>query len=45
MLKQTEKRGHSAREDFKTVSAPWHKPPQRYTELRTTTGPPPKNGQ
>ena len=35
MLKQTEKRGHRAREDFKTLSAPWYKP-QSYTELRTT---------
>ena len=37
MLKQTEKRGHRAREDFKTFSAPWYKP-QSYTELRTTPG-------
>ena len=40
MLKQTEKRGQRAREDFKTPSAPWYKP-QSYTELRTTPGPPP----
>ena len=40
MLKQTEKRGQRAREEFKTLSAPWYKP-QSYTELRTTTGPPP----
>ena len=33
--KQTEKRGHRAREDFKTLSAPWYKP-QSYKELRTT---------
>ena len=26
MPKQTEKRGHRAREDFKTSSAPWYKP-------------------
>ena len=26
MLKQTEKRGQRAREDFKTLSAPWYKP-------------------
>ena len=25
MLKQTEKRGHRAREDFKTLSALWYK--------------------
>ena len=42
MLKQTEKRGQKAQEDFKTLSAPWYKP-QSYTELRTTPGPPPKN--
>ena len=30
MLKQTEKRGHRSREDFKTLS---------YTKLRTTPGP------
>ena len=35
MLKQTEKRGQRAQEDFKTLSAPWYKP-QSYTELRTT---------
>ena len=40
MLKQTEKRGHRARKDFKTLSAPWYKP-QSYTEIRTTPGPPP----
>ena len=40
MLKQTEKRGLRAREDFKTLSAPWYKP-QSYTELRTTPGLPP----
>ena len=40
MLKQTEKRGQRAREDFKTLSAPWYKP-QSYPELRTTPGPPP----
>ena len=40
MLKQTEKREQRAREDFKTLSAPWYKP-QSYTELRTTPGPPP----
>ena len=40
MLKQTEKRGQRAREDFKTLSAPWYKP-QSYTELRTTPGTPP----
>ena len=39
MLKQTEKQGHRAREDFKTLSAPWYKP-QSYTEL-TIPGPPP----
>ena len=38
MLKQTEKRGQRAREDFKTLSAPWYNP-QSYTELRTTPGP------
>ena len=38
MLKQTEKRGQRAREDFKTLSAPWYKP-QSYTELTTTPGP------
>ena len=43
MLKQTEKRGQRAREDFKTPSALWYKP-QSYTELRTTPGPP-QNGQ
>ena len=32
MLKQTEKRGHRAREDFKTLSAPWCKP-QSYTDF------------
>ena len=37
MLKQMEKRGHRAREDLKTLSAPWYKP-QIYTELRTTSG-------
>ena len=31
-LRQTEKRGQRAREDFKTLSAPWYKP-QSYTEL------------
>ena len=35
MLRQTEKRGQRAREDFKTPSAPWYKPPS-YTELRIT---------
>ena len=30
MLKQTEKRGQRAREDFKTLRAPWYKP-QSYT--------------
>ena len=40
MLKQTENRGQRAREDSKTLSAPWYKP-QSYTELRTTPGPPP----
>ena len=40
MLKQTEKRGQRAKEDFKTPSALWYKP-QSYTELRTTPGPPP----
>ena len=35
MLKQTEKRGQRAREAFKTLSAPWYKPPS-YTKLRTT---------
>ena len=40
MLKQMEKRGHRAGEDFKTLSAPWYKP-QSYTELRTAPGPPP----
>ena len=40
MLKQTEKRGHRAREDFKTLSAPLYKP-QSHTKLRTTPGPPP----
>ena len=30
ILKQTEKRGHRAREDFKTLSVPWYKP-QSYT--------------
>ena len=40
MLKQTEKRGHRAQEDFKTLSAPWYKP-QSHTKLRTTSGPPP----
>ena len=40
MLKQTEKQGQRAREDFKTLSAPWYKP-QSYTELRTTPGPSP----
>ena len=40
MLKQTEKRGQRAREDFKTLSVPWYKP-QSYTELRTTPEPPP----
>ena len=40
MLKQMEKRGKRAREDFETPSAPWYKP-QSYTELRTTPGPPP----
>ena len=44
MLKQTETRGQRAREDFKTLSAPWYKP-QSYIELSTTRGPPPKNGQ
>ena len=44
MLKQTEKRGQRAREDLKTLSALWFKP-QCYTELRTTPGPPPQNGQ
>ena len=37
MLKQTEKRGQRARDDFKTQSAPWYKP-QSYTELRPTPG-------
>ena len=36
MLKQTEKRGQRAWEDFKTLSAPWYKP-QSYTELNTTS--------
>ena len=36
MLKQTEKRGQRAREDFKTPCAPWYTP-QSYTELRTTS--------
>ena len=40
MLKQTKRRGHRAREDLKTVSAPWYKP-QSYTELRSTPGLPP----
>ena len=40
MLKQMEKRGHSVREDFKTLSAPWYKP-QSYIELRQTPEPPP----
>ena len=40
MLKQTEKRGQRAREDVKTLSAPWYKP-QGYAELRTTPRPPP----
>ena len=38
MLKQTEKRGQRAREDFETLSAPWYKP-KSYTELRTTLRP------
>ena len=37
MLKQTEKRGQRAWENFKTPSAPWYKP-QSYTELRPTPG-------
>ena len=40
MLKQMEKQRQRAREDFKTLSAPWYKP-KSYTELRTTSGPPP----
>ena len=40
MLKQTEKWGQRAREDVKTLSAPWYKP-QSYTKLRITSGPPP----
>ena len=44
MLKQTEKRGQRAGEDFKTLSASWYKL-QSYTKLRTTPGPPPENGQ
>ena len=43
MLKQTEKRGQRAREDFKTLSAPWYKP-QSYAELRTKPGPPSNRG-
>ena len=39
MLEQTEERGQRARDDLKTLSAPWYKP-QSYTELRTTSGPP-----
>ena len=35
MLKQTEKRGQRAREDFRTLSAPWYKP-RSNTKLRTT---------
>ena len=44
MLKQTEERGHRAREDFKTLRASWYKP-QSYKELRITPGPPPLNSQ
>ena len=33
MLKQMEKRGQRARDDFKTLSTTWYKP-QSYTELR-----------
>ena len=40
VLKQKKKQGQKAREDFKTLSAPWYIP-QSYTELRTTPGPPP----
>ena len=40
MLKHTEELGQRARENFKTLSAPWYKP-QSYTKLRTTPGPPP----
>ena len=37
MLKQTEKRGQRAREDFKTPSTPWYKT-QSYTGVRKNTG-------
>ena len=37
MLKQTEKRGHRAREDVKTLSAPWYKPKLNFAICMVTT--------
>ena len=38
MLKQTEKLGHRAWEDFSTLSAPWYKPQLKLHRIKNNTG-------